>query len=100
LLTHFRSFNLPSSGSALPPRWRSRPEVVKAGAAGRRQGDRNGFCDRSVYSAAVGHRKNKFLEVLSFAYEILNGIQNPHQYLDNQWNTCETKLVDNAIILM
>jgi hypothetical protein len=43
--------------------------------------------------------KNKFLEVLRFAYEILAGIENPRQYLDNQWNTCETKLVDNAIIM-
>jgi hypothetical protein len=44
--------------------------------------------------------KNKFLEVLEFSYDILGGIQNPQQYLDNQWNTSETKLVDNAIILM
>lgn len=44
--------------------------------------------------------KKKFLEVLEFSYDILAGIQNPRQYLDNQWNTLETKLVDNAIILM
>ena len=44
--------------------------------------------------------KNKFMEVLGFTYDIIAGIQNPQQYLDNQWNTYETKLVDNAIILM
>jgi len=44
--------------------------------------------------------KNKFPEVLELAYDIIGGIQNPQQYLDNQWNTYETKLVDNAIILM
>jgi len=43
--------------------------------------------------------KGKFLEVVGFSYEIISGIQNPQQYLDQQWNTCETKLVDNAIIL-
>jgi len=44
--------------------------------------------------------KNKFLEILEFAYDIIGGIHNPQQYLDQQWNTFETKLVDNAIILM
>lgn len=44
--------------------------------------------------------RNKFLEVLEFAYDIIGGLQNPHQYLDQQWNTTETKIVDNAIILM
>ena len=44
--------------------------------------------------------KNKFLEILEFTYDIIGAIQNPHQYLDHQWNTFETKLVDNAIILM
>lgn len=44
--------------------------------------------------------KSKFLEVLDLSYDIIGGIPNPHQYLDSQWNTCETKLVDNAIILM
>ena len=44
--------------------------------------------------------KNKFLEVLNFTYDIISGMQNPRQYLDPQWNTSETKLVDNAIILM
>lgn len=44
--------------------------------------------------------KNKFLEILELSYDIIGGIQNPNQYLDQQWNTFETKLVDNAIILM
>jgi hypothetical protein len=44
--------------------------------------------------------KNKFFEVLEFSYDIINGIKNPQQYFDNRWNTCETKLVDNAIIMM
>lgn len=44
--------------------------------------------------------KNKFLQVLEFTYDIIDGLQNPNQYLDQQWNTFETKLVDNAIILM
>jgi hypothetical protein len=38
--------------------------------------------------------------VLEFSYDIINGIKNPQQYFDNRWNTCETKLVDNAIIMM
>jgi len=42
----------------------------------------------------------RFLEVLEFSYDVIAGTQNPQQYLDNQWNTCETKLVDNAIMLM
>jgi hypothetical protein len=44
--------------------------------------------------------KAKFLEVLDFSYDIIERIQNPQQYLDSLWNTCETKLVDNAIFLM
>jgi len=43
--------------------------------------------------------KNKFLDVLDLTFDIIRGIENPHQYLDQQWNTFETKLVDNAIIL-
>jgi hypothetical protein len=42
----------------------------------------------------------KFLEVLEFCYDVLGGIQNPQQYARGSWNTCPTKLVDNAIILM
>jgi hypothetical protein len=44
--------------------------------------------------------KGKFLELLEFLYDILQGIPNPERYLDGCWNTCETKLVDNAIRLM
>jgi hypothetical protein len=44
--------------------------------------------------------RDKFLEVVSFACEILAAVQEPRQYLDNQWNTCEMKLVDNAIVLL
>jgi hypothetical protein len=44
--------------------------------------------------------KNKFLEILEFSYEVIEGIQNPRQYLDDHWNTSEMKLVDNAIIMM
>ena len=43
--------------------------------------------------------RNKYLEILQFTYDILNSIQNPQQYLDAQWNTTATKLVDNALIL-
>jgi len=48
----------------------------------------------------TGESKKKFIEVLDFSYDIIAGIQNPQQYLDNQWNTYETKLVDNAILMM
>jgi hypothetical protein len=48
----------------------------------------------------TGESKKKFLEVLDLAYDIIGGLQNPNQYLDQQWNTYETKLVDNAILLM
>jgi hypothetical protein len=44
--------------------------------------------------------KSRFLEVLEFSYDVLAGIQNPQQYVQGSWNTCETKLVDNAIVLM
>jgi hypothetical protein len=40
------------------------------------------------------------MEVLDFSYDIIAGIENPKQYLDSQWNTYETKLVDNAILMM
>jgi hypothetical protein len=42
----------------------------------------------------------KFTELLDFSYDVLSSIANPGQYLDAQWNTCETKLVDNAIIMI
>jgi hypothetical protein len=42
----------------------------------------------------------RFLEVLEFCYDALAGIQNPQQYVHGSWNTCPTKLVDNAIILI
>jgi hypothetical protein len=48
---------------------------------------------------STGESKARFLEVLEFSYDVIAGIHNPKQYLDNQWNTCETKLVDNAIIM-
>lgn len=48
----------------------------------------------------INESKSKFLEVLDFSYDVLSGIPNPRQYLDDTWNTCETKLVDNAIIMM
>jgi len=48
----------------------------------------------------TGESKGKFVEVLELAYDVIGGIQNPQQYFDSQWNTCETKLVDNAIWLM
>ncbi len=54
----------------------------------------------NLYGKHAAATKARFLEVLDFSYDILAGIQNPLQYLDTQWNTCETKLVDNAIILM
>lgn len=44
--------------------------------------------------------KGKFVEVLEFSYDVLNTIPNPSQYLDQEWNASETKLVDNAIIMM
>ena len=47
-----------------------------------------------------GESQLKFREVLELTYDAIAGIQNPQQYFDNQWNTCETKLVDNAIWLM
>ncbi|HAD81637.1 MAG: hypothetical protein A2509_09765 [Candidatus Edwardsbacteria bacterium RIFOXYD12_FULL_50_11] len=48
----------------------------------------------------TGESRNKFIEVHQFAWDILTEIANPKQYLDNQWNRSETKLVDNAIILL
>jgi hypothetical protein len=48
----------------------------------------------------TGESKSKFVELLEFLYDTLQGIPNPQRYLDERWNTCETKLVDNAIILM
>jgi len=48
----------------------------------------------------TGESKTRFLEVLDFSYDVIAGIQNPKQYLDTQWNTCATKLVDNAIIML
>jgi len=53
-----------------------------------------------LYGKNAGGTKDRFMEVLEFSYDILNGIQNPQQYLDNVWNASLTKLVDNAIILM
>ena len=44
--------------------------------------------------------RERFLEVLEFSYDAIATIENPQQYFDDQWNTCETKLVDNAIFLM
>jgi hypothetical protein len=31
----------------------------------------------------TGESKNKFIEVLDFSYDIIAGIENPEQYLDN-----------------
>jgi hypothetical protein len=42
----------------------------------------------------------RFLEVLEFCYDVLAGIHNPQQYVHGSWNTCATKLVDNAIFLL
>jgi len=63
--------------------------------------------DNSTFEKLYGTNskdKDRFLEVLDFSYDILAGIQNPQQYLDPpqnlKWNTCVTKLVDNAIILL
>ena len=63
--------------------------------------------DNSTFEKLYGTTskdKGRFLEVLDFSYDILAGIQNPQQYLDPpqnlKWNTCVTKLVDNAIILL
>lgn len=44
--------------------------------------------------------RNKFRELIDFANDVLTATKNPKQYLDDGWNTCEMKLVDNAIILM
>lgn len=48
----------------------------------------------------TGESIHKFREILELTYDIIGGISNPKQYLDNQWNLSETKLVDNAIIMM
>ena len=47
-----------------------------------------------------GVSRNKFVEVLRFGYEVLSRIDSPNRFQDNKWNTCPTKLVDNAIILL
>ena len=54
---------------------------------------------KKLYGHAV-ESKMKYLEVLDFACDIIDGIPNPQEYLDDRWNTSATKLVDNAIILM
>jgi hypothetical protein len=49
---------------------------------------------------SVSESQARFVEVLEFSYDAIAMISNPQHYFDNQWNTCETKLVDNAIFLM
>ncbi len=49
---------------------------------------------------SISESQARFVEVLEFSYDAIAIIPNPQLYFDNQWNTCETKLVDNAIFLM
>src|SRR5262245_25070627 len=44
--------------------------------------------------------KETFCEILDFANDVVAEMDNPGQYLDDQWNTCDMKLVDNAISLL
>jgi len=52
----------------------------------------------NIYEGRPG--PERFVEVLEFCYDVLAGISNPQQYVGGPWNTCPTKLVDNAIILL
>lgn len=49
---------------------------------------------------STGESKGRFIEVLNLSYDVIEQLENPKQYLDDKWNRSETKLVDNAIILM
>lgn len=44
--------------------------------------------------------KNKFMEILELSFDTLAQIPDRSWYLDQEWNVFETKLVDNAIILL
>jgi len=46
----------------------------------------------------INESKGKFLELLEFCYDVLAGIERPQQFQDEKWNSCPTKLVDNAIL--
>jgi hypothetical protein len=52
-----------------------------------------------LYGSA-NESKNKFLALTEFAFDVISGLSNAEQYLDQWWNTSAPKLVDNAIILM
>lgn len=54
---------------------------------------------KKLYGHTMPSRR-KFLEILELARHVIEAVDNPKQYLDEKWNTCEMKLVDNAIILM
>jgi len=52
-----------------------------------------------IYGNGTYESKHKFLELINLAYDVVAGLSNPSQYHDTRWNTCDMKLVDNAIII-
>ena len=42
---------------------------------------------------------SKYLEVMRFAYHIMDTAPGISEQLDDQWNTCASKIIDNAIVL-
>ena len=41
----------------------------------------------------------RYLDITEFVFDVMKRLRNPSNYLDKGWNTCLTKVVDNALIL-
>ena len=42
----------------------------------------------------------KYIELTKFSLDIMRTIGNCNQFLDDQWNTTISKMIDNSIILL
>jgi hypothetical protein len=47
-----------------------------------------------------GESPKRFTEINKFVFNTKNRIHNINQYLDDNWNTTSTKIIDNAIMLL
>lgn len=47
-----------------------------------------------------GESKLKYRELTEFAYDTISRADDPSRHIDELWNACVMKMVDNAIILM
>ena len=50
--------------------------------------------------ANTNETKTKFMEMTEFAFDVIEQAKPPAGVIGARWNTCPTKMVDNAIILM